>query len=61
MSDRVNYIASQGPVGDTVVDFWRMVVQFNVDTVLMLCNLTEIEPSHTGLTYATNRLRVEYY
>ncbi|XP_077867374.1 receptor-type tyrosine-protein phosphatase T-like [Saccoglossus kowalevskii] len=35
------FIATQGPNGLTVVDFWRMIVQENVTTILMATNLAE--------------------
>jgi len=32
------YIASQGPMPDTVVDFWKMLWDNNVKIVIMACN-----------------------
>ncbi|XP_054280017.1 uncharacterized protein LOC128998066 isoform X2 [Macrosteles quadrilineatus] len=35
------YIASQGPLPNTVNDFWRMVVQCEVQVIVMACNEEE--------------------
>lgn len=32
------YIAAQGPTKETIVDFIRMLVQFNIKIVLCACN-----------------------
>ena len=32
------YIASQGPMKDTVNDFWRMLWEYDVNIVVMVCN-----------------------
>uniref|UniRef100_A0A183IYD6 Tyrosine-protein phosphatase domain-containing protein n=1 Tax=Soboliphyme baturini TaxID=241478 RepID=A0A183IYD6_9BILA len=38
---KVAYIATQGPLECTAEDFWRMVIQCDVITVVMLCELLE--------------------
>lgn len=35
------YIASQGPKAETLVDFWRMVWQQNVDLIVMTTCICE--------------------
>lgn len=40
-SSRREYIATQGPMQATFDDFWRMVWEQNVDTVVMLTKLME--------------------
>jgi protein tyrosine phosphatase len=36
-----SYIASQGPVDETIGDFWMMVCQQKVTAIVMLCDLVE--------------------
>ena len=35
------YIATQGPLPDTVGDFWRLVWDYNIPSIIMLTNLME--------------------
>ena len=36
--DHYKYIAAQGPTKDTMVDFLRMINQFNIKIVICACN-----------------------
>lgn len=35
------YIASQGPKSETTIDFWRMILQYNVRIIVMLTQFQE--------------------
>jgi len=35
------YIGSQGPLPSTVADFWRMLMQYKVKCVIMVCREME--------------------
>ena len=34
-------IATQGPLDTTIDDFWQMIYQYNIQVIIMLCQLEE--------------------
>ncbi|CAJ0586303.1 unnamed protein product, partial [Mesorhabditis spiculigera] len=40
MSDN-RFICTQGPLDNTVLDFWYMIIQEETDSIIMLCNVIE--------------------
>ena len=55
-SSKLNYIAAQGPLEETITDFWRMVWEQNCAIVVMLTNVLEQEmlKCHPYWPYDTN-------
>ncbi|XP_062271314.1 tyrosine-protein phosphatase non-receptor type 18 [Scomber scombrus] len=53
-SDR-RYIACQGPLSNTVVDFWRMIWQHDVKVIVMACRLIEMGKKKCQCYWAEER------
>lgn len=43
-NDRYTYVAAQGPLPNTVKDFWRMLWETDTKIILMACNEFEGDP-----------------
>lgn len=37
-----NYIASQGPLPHTILEFWQMLWQYNISVIVMVCREIEL-------------------
>nr|XP_022912778.1 tyrosine-protein phosphatase 10D-like isoform X1 [Onthophagus taurus] len=53
-SGNVEYIATQGPLESTIVDFWRMVIQENVAVIVMVAQFVEHEKAKCHQYFPNN-------
>lgn len=58
-SGSMAYIASQGPLVNTICDFWRMVVEAEVKVIIMACN--EKEAGKVRLTFVEHLFNFRVY
>lgn len=57
--ERDAYILTQAPLDNTIGDFWRMISQYNIGTVVMLNNLKEgKQVSHSSLMVGQHLLKL---
>ena len=50
-SGEKEYVATQGPLEQTVVEFWKMVWEQNTATIVMLTNLVELGKVRVPMYY----------
>ncbi|XP_062854657.1 tyrosine-protein phosphatase non-receptor type 18 [Trichomycterus rosablanca] len=48
------YIATQGPLSNTVVDYWRMIWQYDVKVIIMACREFELGKKKCEVYWASN-------
>uniref|UniRef100_A0AC34QWR3 Protein tyrosine phosphatase n=1 Tax=Panagrolaimus sp. JU765 TaxID=591449 RepID=A0AC34QWR3_9BILA len=51
---RNKFICTQGPLDNTILDFWRMVVQENIRHIVMLCKLIELNKPKCAAYFPVN-------